>query len=112
MREDEVISTIFVVGFPDDMLVSGLLDALQSELTCRKENSRTSSPSHRASKPPRSSSPPARQVAHVNPPRLCSRNSPKSPRLNKQQRNKQPRPENTSISLCNQTSKRLSQLFS
>ena len=28
MREDEVISTIFVVGFPDDMLVSRLCDTL------------------------------------------------------------------------------------
>jgi hypothetical protein len=74
-REDEVISTIFVVGFPDDMGVSLPVGSADD----RNANSKTYLPFHQDSKLRHLNSP--LDPHDVNPTLLSSLNSPSLPRI-------------------------------
>jgi hypothetical protein len=103
--EDEVISTIFVVGFPDDMQVSAVpglpAHSAQTQIQIhaddrpRSESSKTSSPLRPASKPQRSSSRPAPAVDENLPP-LSSPNSPRSRQISRRRRQRRRRMGNLS----------------
>jgi hypothetical protein len=89
--EEEVISTIFVVGFPDDMQVSRGKVADSGMLTrdFRNASSRTSSPSHPGSKQRRSSSHLGRTEDENRPP-PCLRNSLNWQRISKPPKRRRP----------------------